>query len=78
MLLADLRVARHSGIAFDREEHTAGICAAGVAFHDPLGNAVALSVPVPSQRFVEREKQIADRLLATKRAMENEMQAAAR
>jgi DNA-binding IclR family transcriptional regulator len=77
-LLADLRVARQCGIAFDREEHTTGICAAGVAFHDPLGNAVALSVPVPSQRFVEREKQITDRLLATKRAMETQMQAAAR
>ena len=35
----------------DREEHTLGICAAGVALHDPLGNAVAISVPVPSQRF---------------------------
>ncbi len=77
-LLSDLRAARQSGIAFDREEHTAGICAAGVAFHDPLGNAVALSVPVPSQRFLEREKQIANRLLATKRAMESQMQAAAR
>lgn len=77
-LTADLRAARQCGIAFDREEHTAGICAAGVAFHDPLGNAVALSVPVPSQRFVEREKHITDRLLATKRAMEHEMQAAAR
>jgi len=77
-LLADLRAARQCGIAFDREEHTAGICAAGVAFHDPLGNAVALSVPVPSPRFAEREKQIARRLLATKRAMESQMQAAAR
>jgi DNA-binding IclR family transcriptional regulator len=74
-LLADLRTVRQCGIAFDREEHTAGICAAGVAFHDPLGNAVALSVPVPSPRFAEREKQIADRLLATKRAMENQMKA---
>jgi DNA-binding IclR family transcriptional regulator len=74
-LLADLRVARQAGVAFDREEHTSGICAAGVALHDPLGNAVAISVPVPTQRFLEREKHIADRLLATKRAMENHMHA---
>ena len=45
-----------AGVAFDREEHTLGICAAGVALHDPLGNAVAISVPVPSQRFIEREQ----------------------
>jgi DNA-binding IclR family transcriptional regulator len=77
-LIADLKSARASGVAFDREEHASGICAAGVALHDPLGNAVAISVPVPSQRFAEREKQIADRLLATKRAMEKQMQTSAR
>jgi len=77
-LLADLRIARRSGVAFDREEHTSGICAAGVALHDPLGNAVAISVPVPTQRFADREKQIADRLLATKRAVEARINAAGR
>ena len=50
-LLADLKTVRRNGVAYDREEHTLGICAVGVAFHDPLGNAVAISVPVPSQRF---------------------------
>jgi len=50
-LLTDLRSARVSGVAYDREEHTLGICAVGVALHDPLGNPVAISVPVPSQRF---------------------------
>jgi DNA-binding IclR family transcriptional regulator len=63
--------------AIDREEHTLGICAAGVALHDPLGNAVAISVPVPAQRFHEHERKIAERLLATKRTMEREMTAAA-
>jgi DNA-binding IclR family transcriptional regulator len=77
-LLPELRAARAAGVAFDREEHTVGISAAGVALHDPLGNAVAISVPVPSQRFAEREKQIAERLLATKRALEKHMQAAGR
>jgi DNA-binding IclR family transcriptional regulator len=77
-LLADIRIARRAGLAFDREEHTSGICAAGVALHDPLGNAVAISIPVPVQRFAEREKQIADRLLATKQAMEMQMSNAGR
>lgn len=76
-LLAELKTVRRTGVAFDREEHTAGICAAGVALHDPLGNAVAISVPVPSLRFQNRATQIAERLLATKNAMESRMNASA-
>ena len=76
-LLGDLKSSRKSGVAFDREEHTLGICAAGVALHDPLGNAVAISVPVPASRFHDHELKIAERLLTTKRAMEREMTAAA-
>jgi len=76
-LLADLKSSRKTGVAFDREEHTLGICAAGVCLHDPLGNAVAISVPVPASRFPDHEQKIAERLLATKRAMEREMTAAA-
>ena len=68
---------RRTGVAFDREEHTLGICAAGVALRDPLGNAVAISVPVPTQRFHDRQQLIAERLLATKRAMETHMNSAA-
>lgn len=76
-LLPELKAARRTGVAFDREEHTSGICAAGVALHDPLGNAVAISVPVPSQRFANRAPLIAERLLATKRALEMRMSASA-
>ena len=76
-LLADLKAARRRGAAFDREEHTLGICAVGVAMQDPLGNAVAISVPVPTQRFLDRQALIAERLLATKHAMEAHMNSAA-
>ena len=76
-LLADLKAVRKTGVAFDREEHTLGICAAGVAMHDPLGNAVAISVPVPIHRFENRQNLIADRLLATKLALEAHMNSAA-
>ena len=72
-LLEDLKTARRAGVAFDREEHTLGICAIGVALRDPLGNAVAISVPVPSQRFEHQQALIAERLLSTKRAMETHM-----
>lgn len=76
-LLADLAAARRGGVAYDREEHTLGVSAAGVALRDPLGNSVAISVPVPAQRFADQATLIADRLLATKRTLETHMNAAA-
>jgi DNA-binding IclR family transcriptional regulator len=76
-LLNDLKSVRRSGVAYDREEHTIGICAVGVALHDRLGNAVAISVPVPSQRFQNRQALIAERLIITKHALENRMNSAA-
>src|SRR5215471_2872067 len=76
-LLKELKAARKSGVAFDREEHTLGICAAGVVMRDLLGNDVAISVPVPAQRFHAQEKVIAERLIATRRALEEHLAAAA-
>ncbi|MBM3527289.1 MAG: IclR family transcriptional regulator [Alphaproteobacteria bacterium] len=76
-LLSDIRTVRRSGVAYDREEHTLGICAVGVALHDPLGNPVAISVPVPSQRFREQQERIAEKLLATKRAIQADLGAMA-
>lgn len=69
-LMAELRAVRRAGVAYDREEHTLGVCAVGVALQDPLGNAVALSVPVPSQRFRAQQSLIAQRLIACKQAMQ--------
>ena len=76
-LIDDLTSVRRSGVAFDREEHTLGICAAGVAMRDLLGNSIAISVPVPAQRFYDRQAQIAERLLATKQALDTHLNAAA-
>ena len=72
-LLADLKAVRRAGVAFDREEHTIGISAAGVALRDLAGNYVAISVPVPTSRFKEHQSRIAARLLATKRAIEGHL-----
>jgi DNA-binding IclR family transcriptional regulator len=74
-LLDDLRMVRRTGVAFDREEHALGICAAGVALRDWLGSSVAISVPVPAQRFYDHQGIIADRLLAAKRALEDHIAA---
>jgi DNA-binding IclR family transcriptional regulator len=76
-LLKELAVVRSTGVAFDREEHTLGICAVGVALQDPLGNPVAISVPVPSQRFADRQTLIAERLIATKHALQAHMNSTA-
>jgi DNA-binding IclR family transcriptional regulator len=76
-LLKDLKSVRKTGVAFDREEHTQGICAAGVATRDPLGNVIAISVPVPAQRFYQHQRNIAAQLRATKEALERRLLAAA-
>jgi DNA-binding IclR family transcriptional regulator len=70
-LMDDIRNIRSNGFAVDHEEHTLGICAAGVAMRDMLGNFVAISVPVPAQRFQQERTQICERLLATKRVLQN-------
>ena len=52
----ELKRVREQGFARDLEEHSLGICAVGVSLHGtPLGYA-AISVPMPAQRFAEKEK----------------------
>ena len=68
-LLKDLARVRKAGVAIDREEHTIGICAVGIAIADQLGNPHAISVPVPAARFEVIAADIAARLLETKAAL---------
>ena len=72
-LVADLKSVRQTGVAVDLEEHSSGVSATGVALRDPAGNYVAISVPVPSQRFKEEYKMIARRLLETKAVLEKQI-----
>ena len=72
-LLDEVRAVRQNGYAVDCEEHTLGICAAGVAMRDMLGNYVAISVPVPTQRFQKDRALICERLLATKRTLDSHL-----
>jgi DNA-binding IclR family transcriptional regulator len=55
-LIAELEQVREDGVAFDREEHTEGICAVGVSLG--VDATAAISVPVPTQRFYGREKEL--------------------
>jgi DNA-binding IclR family transcriptional regulator len=56
---------RATGIAFDREEHTVGICAIGATVRDSLGNIAAISIPLPATRFAGNEKRLVSELLKT-------------
>jgi DNA-binding IclR family transcriptional regulator len=70
-LLEELDRVRTGGIAFDREEHTLGICAVGVAVPAGAKPVAAISVPVPAQRFGEAEGAISAALAtATPRTVE--------
>jgi len=57
---------RKRGLAFDLDEHTVGISAAGVAFQDRSGGIYAISVPVPSSRFPEVRELVETTLLKTR------------
>lgn len=66
-LFEELERVRASKVAFDRQEHTTGINAAGIAIRDPFGALAAISVPMPTQRFEGRETEIADALRDARR-----------
>ncbi len=55
---------RRTGIAFDRDEHTPGISAAAIARRTVGDNMVAISVPAPTARFLEKEQGIVAALRA--------------
>jgi len=54
-LLAELQKVRKSGVAFDEDEHSSGISAAGIAFKDSRGGYYGISVPTPSTRFLKKK-----------------------
>jgi DNA-binding IclR family transcriptional regulator len=64
-LMAELALIRTSGLAYDREEHNAGICAIGAAFIAPGERIVAISIPVPSIRFYGNEGRLSSAIEKT-------------
>lgn len=63
-LRKELERIRAEGIAYDREEQTEGICAVGAVVKGVTEQMVAVSVPVPAQRFYGRESELAQALVA--------------
>ena len=61
-LQAELDDIRKTNLAFDLEEHGEGISAIGIAMLDLMGRPVAVSIPVPSQRFDEQKDGLSKQL----------------
>jgi DNA-binding IclR family transcriptional regulator len=74
-LLVELEEVRSTGVAYDREEHTVGICAVGTVIRDPHGQLAAITVPLPAQRFHGKEEQLAAALLNGAREIERSLAA---
>lgn len=72
-LQRELRQVRAAGVAYDREEHTEGICAVGALLRGLMGVPVAVSIPLPTQRSRGREEFLADRLLAWTERVERDL-----
>jgi DNA-binding IclR family transcriptional regulator len=58
-----LEEVRRTGIAYNREEATRGICTAAIAIRAPSGALLAVSVPVPSHRYWDLEDKLTRVLL---------------
>jgi DNA-binding IclR family transcriptional regulator len=62
-LLRLLDEVRRTGVAYNREEATPGICSAAIAIRAGSGTLLAISVPVPVQRYWGLEAKITRVLL---------------
>ena len=66
---AEIQDAANTGLAYDMEEHSAGICAIGAAFRDSLGREFSLSIPVPASRFADKRQQLSKLLIKSRAAL---------
>ncbi|MEP2736557.1 MAG: IclR family transcriptional regulator [Erythrobacter sp.] len=62
-LRAQLHAPRDGDTIEDIEEYTEGICAVGIAFTDPLERVFAISIPVPTNRFMQNREKLRAALL---------------
>lgn len=69
-LWEELDTVAETGVAFDREEHTVGICAVGAAVRDAVAVVAAITIVAPTQRFEGNEERFASRLLDARQEIE--------
>lgn len=62
-LLAEIESIRQGALAVDENEHTEGICAQGFPVVDSNGDIFAISVPVPSSRYMKVSQSLSEVLL---------------
>ncbi len=67
--LKEIEDIRSTGVAWDLNEHTDGISAAGFSFQDPVGLIYAISVPVPTHRFERLKDDLAVQLLEARQTV---------
>ncbi|WP_298918939.1 IclR family transcriptional regulator [uncultured Roseobacter sp.] len=63
-----------TGLAYDNNEHSDGISAVGFAFEDWTGELHAISVPVPTTRFLRQQPEIEAAVRRSASAVEKVMQ----
>jgi len=64
-LLAVLAEARKTHVAFDNEEHHAGVSGVATCLAGPFGGRASIGIPVPTARFLGRERDLSRSLLQT-------------
>ncbi len=74
--MAELEEVRRSGLAFDREEHRAGICGVGVAITDIDGTSASISVPMPASRYHADSDTVTTALLQVRDEVQISLQSA--
>ncbi|MCX6460101.1 MAG: IclR family transcriptional regulator [Actinobacteria bacterium] len=62
-LRTEIATVKNTGVAYDREEQSDGICAVGALLTSVHGETVAVSIPVPTPRFEGREQELAAAVL---------------
>jgi DNA-binding IclR family transcriptional regulator len=77
VLLEQIAQIRATGVSYDREEHTTGICAVGRVVPTPDGGYAAVSVPLPAQRFYGHERRLAEALSGACQQMQAALEAQA-
>lgn len=69
-LKENLRQAHAVGVAMDLEEYGLGVCAIGAPVRGTRLGLAALSIPMPTQRFQEKQSVVADALRHTAQQLE--------
>ncbi|MDR3671782.1 MAG: IclR family transcriptional regulator [Holophaga sp.] len=62
-LLEELAQVRAAGIAFDYEQHSEDVAAVGVALPNAGGDPLALCIPAPLRRFLEKRERLVEAIL---------------